>query len=159
MANNVDYAGRTVDLLLLKTVLGVPVVRKRVRLDVSDSPMVVSGVEKLVQRYALIFLTKFGSCHVDEGFGTRLMSDVQCGRVHSLPSLVAAAAEANLWAQTQIKDADYGLDTPDDERLERSEVANLKFNREASSAEVEIRMTTAAGDTYDYIIPVGIGVH
>ena len=55
----IDYAGRTVDLLLLKTVLAVPVVNKRVGIDVSnvvDEPMIVAGVEKMAQRYALAFI-------------------------------------------------------------------------------------------------------
>ena len=55
----IDYSGRTVDLLLLKTVLAVPVVNKRVGLDVSnvvDEPMIVAGVEKMAQRYALAFI-------------------------------------------------------------------------------------------------------
>lgn len=157
--NIVDYSGRAVDLLLLKTVLAAPVVNKRVRLDVSDVPMSVAGVEKLVQRYALLFLTKFGSCHVDEGEGTRFVSRVQYGFVYDMPSLTAAAAEANLWTMTQVREGDAGLDTPQDERLVKSDVVDLKFSREKAEVMVSVRLTTEAGSSYDYIIPVAIGVH
>ena len=64
MDNNrqkIDYSGRTVDLLLLKTVLDVPTVNHRVSLDADGTPMIVSGIEKMVQRYAIAFINAIGS--------------------------------------------------------------------------------------------------
>lgn len=167
MNSKVDYAGRTVDLLLLKTVLDVPVSGRRVGIDVSNvsgEPMIVSGVEKMVQRFALAFLTAAGSVKFAEDQGTNIIPDVAYGRVYNMPSLQAAAAEANMLARTQIMAADAaaldsGEETPDDERLVGSEVIDLGFSREQASAMVSIRLTSAAGESYVYIIPVAIGVH
>lgn len=158
----IDYSGRTVDLLLLKTVFGVPVMNKRVGIDVSnvvDEPMIVTGVEKMVQRYALAFINAMGSTKFREDNGTEIVPTVAKGLVYSMATLESAAAEANLLAGRQIMLADEGEDTPDDERLVASEVTDLEFSREKSMVRISVRLTTAAGGSYVYIIPVGIGVH
>lgn len=158
----VDYAGRTVDLLLLKTVLDVPAVNKRVGIDVSNvvgEPMIVSGVEKMVQRYALAFINAIGSTKFMPDHGTNIVPDVAAGRVYSMATLESAAAEANLLAGRQISMADYGEDTPDDERLVASNIIDLEFSREKASVMISVKLTTAAGKSYVYIIPVAAGVH
>lgn len=156
----VDYAGRTVDLLLLKTVTGVPA-SVRVGLDVSDgegSPMIVAGVEKMVQRYAIAFLNAMGSTMFVPGHGTGIVPAVASGRVYSQATLESQAAEANLRASRQVRLADDGEDTPDDERLASATVEGVDFSRSRSSASISVRLTSAAGDSYTYIIPVGVGV-
>ena len=157
----VDYAGRTVDLLLLKTILNVPVVGKRVELDVSNvsgEPMIVSGVEKMAQRYVIAFLNAMGSTKFRPDHGTDIVPRVATGLVYSIATLESAAAEANMLAARQLSMADADEDTPDDERLVSSEVTNLEFMRERSRIRISVKLTTAAGDSYVYIIPVGIGV-
>jgi hypothetical protein len=158
----VDYAGRTVDLLLLKTVLYVPVANKRVELDVSnvvDEPMIVSGIEKMVQRFVIMFVNAAGSTKFREDHGTGLVPDVAKGLVYDMSTLEAEAAEANLIAGRQMILSVEGEDTPDDERFASSEVVGLDFSREKSTVMISIRLTTAAGRSYVYIIPVDIGVH
>ena len=157
--SKIDYAGRTVDLLLLKTVLDVPVVNKRVGIDVSDDPMIVSGVEKMVQRYALLFITAMGSAKFRPDHGTNMIPKVAKGLVYSMATLESAAAEANLMARRQVMAGDVGEDTPDDEKLVASDVVGLEFSRAKASVMVSVRLATAAGKSYVYIIPVGIGVH
>ena len=157
--NKIDYAGRTVDLLLLKTVLEVPVVNKRVWLDVSDSPMIVAGVEKLVQRYAISFINALGSTKFRDSHGTNLVPDAGAGLIYDMATLEADAAEANLLAYNQVTQGDVGEDTPDDERLVSSEVIGLEYLRGESRIKISVKLTTAAGSSYIYIIPVGVGVH
>lgn len=160
--SKVDYAGRTVDLLLLKTILDVPVSMKRVDVDVSNVsgvPMIVSGVEKMVQRFALAFINAAGSTMFRPGHGTNIVPSVAKGMVYNMSTLEAAAAEANMLARIQIKAADEDEDTPDDERLVSSDVIDLRFSREKSEVMISIKLTTAAGNSYTYIIPVAIGVH
>lgn len=162
MASKVDYSGRTVDLLLLKTVLDVPVVMKRVSLDVSNvsgEPMIVSGVEKMVQRFAVAFINAAGSTMFRPDHGTEMIPKVAKGLVYDMSTLESVAAMANMDAKSEIMSADEGEDTPDDERLVDSEVVDLNFSREKSRVSVSIRLTTAAGTSYTYIIPVAIGVH
>lgn len=157
----VDYAGRTVDLLLLKTVLDVPAVNQRVQVDVSDGadePMIVTGIEKLVQRYALLFLNALGSTKFRPNHGTNLIPRASRGMIYSMATLESSAAEANLFASRQIRLADEGDDIPDDERLVSSEITDLVFVRTAAQVKISIRLTTAAGQSYVYIVPVNMGI-
>ena len=157
-----DYSGRTVDLLLLKTVLDAPAYGVRVGIDVSDvegRPMIVSGIEKMVQRFALLFLNAMGSTMFRPGHGTGLIPEVSRGRVYDMPSLEAAAAEANMMARTSMMSADDGLDTPDDELIASSEVTGLEFSRERSGVSISIKLTTQAGESFAFIVPVAVGVH
>ena len=157
----VNYAGRTVDLLLLKTVLDVPAVNQRVQVDVSDGtddPRIVTGIEKLVQRYALLFLNAMGSTKFRPDHGTNLIPRAAKGLIYSLATLESAAAEANLFASRQIRLADDGDDIPDDEHLVASEITDLVFVRTAAKVKISIRLTTAAGQSYVYIIPVNMGI-
>lgn len=160
--SKIDYAGRTVDLLLLKTVLDVPVVNERVGIDVSNVdgvPMIVSGVEKMVQRFALAFINAMGSAKFRPDYGTDLVPQVSKGMVYNMSTLQVEAAEANLLARTQVIMGDDGEDTPDDERLVASEVVDLEFSRSKAKIKISIKLTTAAGKSYTYIIPVPVGVH
>lgn len=156
--NKVDYAGRTVDLLLLKTVEAVPVVNKRVGIDVSDDPMIVTGVEKMVQRYAVLFINAAGTTMFRSLHGTDLVPRVSSGKVYNLATLETAAALANMDASRNMAIADASEDTQDDERLVDSEVVKVEFSRAKASVMVSVRLTTAAGKSYVYIIPVGVGV-
>lgn len=160
--SKVDYAGRTVDLLLLKTVLDVPVMNKRVGIDVSNvsgEPMIVTGVEKLVQRFAVAFINAMGSTKFRPNHGTNIVPQVSKGLVYDMSSLEVEAAEANLLAKTQTIEGDADEDTPDDEKLVDSEVTDLEFSRAEARIKISVRLTTSAGDSYTYIIPVPIGVH
>lgn len=157
----VDYAGRTVDLLLLKTVLDVPAINQRVQVDVSDGtddPRIVTGIEKLVQRYALLFLNAMGSTKFRPDHGTNLIPRAAKGLIYSQATLESAAAEANLFASRQIRLSDEEDDIPDDERLVSSEITDLVFVRTAAQVKISIRLTTAAGQSYVYIIPVNMGI-
>lgn len=155
--NSLDYADRKVDLLLLKAVLAAPAYKQRVDLDVETYPMIVTGVEKLVQMYALVLITELGSCHFDESRGTRIVTEVSKGKVYDMPTLTAAASEANAIAKRQLR-AVAEKDTPADERLANSEVIHLEFDRSNATARISVRITTEAGTSFEYIIPVGIGV-
>lgn len=161
--SKIDYAGRTVDLLLLKTILEVPFARTRMEIDVSNvagEPMIVSGIEKMVQRFANVFITAMGSAKFRETYGTNLVSRVKHGFVYNMATLEAEAAEANMLARTQIRQADEDEDeTPADERLASSEVVDLVFSKEKATVRISILLTTEAGSSYTYIIPVPVGVH
>jgi len=160
--SEVNYSGRTVDLLLLKTILDVPVVNRRVGVDVSNVdgvPMIVTGVEKMVQRFVLAFINAIGSAKFRPEYGTEIVPNVSKGLVYNKSTLEVEAAEANLMARVQVMEGDEGEDTPDDERLVASEVVDLDFSRDKSKVMISIRLDTAAGKSYTYIIPVAVGVH
>lgn len=155
--SKIDYNNRTVDLLLLKTVFS-PVSDKIVDPDVSSEPMMVTGIEKLVQRFTLLFLTQLGTVRNSEREGTEFMSNLGSGRIYDESTLRSAASAANNAAMSQIRSEDARLGTPDDEALERSVVIDAKLDRGSSTVSLTIGITTVSGDTYTYITPIKAGV-
>ena len=121
--------------------------------------MIVTGVEKMAQRFLNAFINVLGSTKFMVDFGTDIVDDVSKGRIYNQATLETAAAEANMLARKLITDSDAEYDTPDDETLVSSDVIDLEFSREKSRIKISIKLTTAAGTSYVYIIPVGVGIH
>ena len=152
-----DYTGRTVDLLLLKTVL-TPSRDVIVDANVPKSPHSVTGIEKLVQRYALLFLTQLGSIRNRPSEGTELMIKLRRGQLLDESSVRAEAALANRTVMKQIRSEDNSLDTPPDEALASSEVKDVTVDRTSSEITITVSLTTESGETYVYVTPLPKGI-
>jgi len=154
--SKIDYSNRTVDLLLLQ-VVSEPVADAAVNVDISAVPRMVTGIEKLVQRYAQIFLTQIGTVKHRNSEGTEFMTLLGGGRVYDENTLLSAASLANKSTFRQIVAEDSSNDTPDDERLSASEIKEVSISRATAMVSVTVQITSAAGDTYTYITPIATG--
>lgn len=152
-----NYSNRTVDLLLLQLV-EEPKADAIVHPDVSNQPHMTTGIEKLVQRFTLLFLTQVGTIKNCEDEGTEFLSALGSGNIYDINTLRAAASAANKAVFTQIRNEDIDLDTPDDELLESSVISDLELDRSKATVYVTITLTTAAGEKYTYTTPVTTGV-
>lgn len=152
-----NYSGRTVDLLLLQFV-SQPGSDIKVTPDVSKSPRMATGIEKLVQRYAHLFLTQVGTVKHCDTEGTEFMSSLGTGQIYDENTLRSSAAAANKAVFNQIRTEDRALETADDEALLSSEITNLELNRRTATVSVTVTITSMAGDTYVYTTPISSGV-
>ena len=157
MKTTTSYSNRTVDLSILKSPTGTEgdII---VNPDVSLTPMMVTGVQKLVQRFATTFLTIKGTVENYSDFGTPIMQKALSGGIYSEATFTTAAAEANALAFRQIREADEDLDTPDDEKLESSDIINLSLDRGSGTLSVTIELTTAAGAIVTFVTPLETGI-
>lgn len=152
-----SYSNRTVDLLLLQLV-PTPVADQKVTTSVANTPHITTGIEKLVQRYALLFLTELGSIQNRPLEGTEILTIMGQGRIYDESTLRSAAAAANKQVIRQIKGADQ-LDPPvADEALDTAEVTNLSLDRNTASVTIVINITSVAGETYTYVSPLKVGI-
>ena len=152
-----NYSNRTVDMLLLQFV-SEPAADILVHPDVSNVPRIVTGIEKLVQRYALLFLTQVGTVKNSDTEGTDFLSLLGSGNIYDDNTLKAESSAANDAVSRQIKTEDKYLDTPDDEALEHSEITDTELNRATSTVHVTASITSVAGETYVYTMPLTTGV-
>jgi hypothetical protein len=125
---------------------------------VSKTPRIVTGIEKLVQRYALLFLTQTGSVKNSESEGTDFMGLLGTGHIYDDNTLTAAAAAANRTVMTQIKTEDSLLNTADDEALDVSNVIDTSTDRRTATVTVTVEIVSVAGDRYVYTMPLETGV-
>ena len=153
MSSATDYVGRTVDLGLYQ---GVPGVGSAAVLDPSvfdGDGTVVTGIQKLAQRWVLEFLTPIGSLLYLPTRGTPFSLQLQQGILQNnlvatqAFNLSAALVAANLAADT--------LDTdPPDEVLDVAVLQNLEIG--AGSLTLSVLIKSLAGTTRSVIMPLNV---
>ena len=152
-----SYSGRTVDLLLLQFI-PMPTSETQVTPSVISEPRVVSGIEKLVQRYALLFLTQLGSVKNRESEGTEFLRLLGTGHIYDENTLRAYANSANVNVVSQIRQEDADMDTAEDEALSKAEISAIAIDRSTATVSVTVTITAKSGDSYTYITPLTTGL-
>lgn len=126
-----------------------------------SGPRIVAGMEKVVQRYAKLFLTNVGSVKFDEAVGGTVYSDVRNGRVPSRNYLSFICTVANNSAVREMKrdDADGAFGPqPDDEAIESATVDIVDVDETAFTVKIHSTLVTRAGSAYNFVIPVNSGI-
>lgn len=155
-----SYAGRQVDIEALKHVEKMLRIQ-RVHPDVNTDPRIVAGIEKAVQRYAKLFLTDIGSDKLAPRVGSQLVSRARSGNVSNYAVLDSLYAIANRNALAAIRADDQNElfgEIPDDERIVSTRLVDMELDRSTATIRIHVFITTAAGDTFTFIIPVESGV-
>ena len=79
MAISVDYTGRSIDLLIFQGVKAAG--DQKLSLGFGDAGEVVTGIQKLLQTYTTLFLTRRGTIQYHEEIGTDFVGALQQGRI------------------------------------------------------------------------------
>jgi len=153
----IDYSNRQVDMELLQS---VPEPKELLRVTLglsSDTPKIVTGVQKMAQRYALLFLSTIGDIQFDPNQGGVMLAQVGGGRIQNQGQLQIAFAETNSSILGQIK-ADnandlYGV-IPDDELIVDAQLLDFDIDFSKSTVYLRIRLITRAGSDIVFIVPV-----
>ena len=160
-----SYANRQLDMELLQHV-AIPYDQRvfpAVDHDKDGSgPRICAGMEKVVQRYAKLLLTDLGSVKFDDLLGNNLMSSIRNGEVYSTAWLTQLFNEANRNVLNAMimddNDTDTFGDAPDDERIDTAELVDLEIDQATASVRIHVKITTLAGEEYEYIAPVSSGI-
>ena len=152
-----SHAGRQLDLEVLSHVEKMlPLQRVYPRVD--DTPRVVAGIQKAVQRHVKLFLTSLGSMKLEPERGGTLLQDIRKGQINDTVSLKAACGAANAEALSMIRRDDSNTNVfgpiPDDERLVDVSITDASIDRASQTIHVTLTYTTAAGDGFTFVIPV-----
>lgn len=153
-----SYSNRQVDIELLQSITAVKPTAVSVS-SVSKVPKNVTGPQKAVQRYALIFLSTLGDVRFDPTFGTNFLISVAAGSIQNNAQLLNAFAVANAAVLTilEIEDSDdtYGT-IPDDERITAAELTDYEVDVSRGRILIYIQLTLASGDTTSFILPTTV---
>lgn len=145
-----NYVGRTIDLFVATgadfTGVDAPIVY-----GFGDRCNVITGVQKLVQRWMYVFFTRKGTVLGDDELGTDFLAEVQNGNVRDEASFKAsfnaAARTTGEYLANTVTD-----DTPSDERLVDAELTGLTLipglNR------MFVKLTTKAGTQLQIVTPL-----
>lgn len=150
-----DYLGRTVDVVAfdgleqgreaqLELTLAAP----------GGGGKVVTGVQKLVQRFLLEVFKEAGSDPYSTR-GTTFMTEAKAGYLNSVPDIHGAFARAILTATINLQEEETGTE-PDDERFASAEV--LQVTLVDGTASIWVKLLSQAGEDRAVIFPISIAV-
>jgi hypothetical protein len=158
VAITTDYSGRTVDLESLQTADGTVGVRE-LSLSVRDNNLSrrITGIQKLAQRYATLFLTQKGSVGFSAGQGSDFIEPATTGQIANGANLTHFFNIANFQTTRQMRlddvDPAFGDTPPDDERIQTATLIDFEVDKFQGRIYLKVRLTSLAGDDYVYVLP------
>lgn len=156
--STVDYNGRQVDIEWLQSILTPNTSAKRLYMQFSPDTKIVTGMQKMAQRFTNTFLTIVGDVKFDQNFGTTFWDDLFSGAAQNLGRVAAAVVQAIMFAMDSIQEDDaltdvYG-ELPDDERLEGATLLDYSIDVNNGVLSIQIELTSLAGGSYTFVLPV-----
>lgn len=151
------YLNRTVDLEILRCAGDYPSggLMRQSPYDMTSGDVSgrITGIDKLAQRYALLLLSGLGTARSRPAQGTNLISGLYRTGVTSRAYMVSIFNTANALAMNQL-DAARTAGDPDDEVLSTATLLSLEPGSSSGSVTLRIRLESAAGETYVFVLPV-----
>lgn len=149
-----DYAGRKVDLLIFQG--AAPEGRQAIRLGLTNE--VTTGIQKLVQSFALLFLTKRGSIPNVPDLGTEFITAMQQGQIRDEASVKSEFALAKERVRQTLALAANEMDLPDDEIFEDAELESFVLDKASSKLSLTVRVSSVAGEARVVFLPVPLAI-
>lgn len=146
-----SYKGRTIDVLIMN--FSQPDNTGRVGLDFGTPTKIVTGLQKLVQKWLILFLTHKGSVRSDPAFGTNFLKDVALSNANNIEALTNAFNEAAGEVESYL--GQQSIADPD-ERLESAELISLTATED--SIKITLKINSQDPSTDAYITPISVPV-
>ena len=154
MNTTTSYLNRLIDLEMLQTITS-PTGVKRVTISIAKSkPKIVTGIQKLAQRYTNLFLTILGDIQFAQEVGTNFIREVISGVIANYGRFFEVFAIANTMTIDQLLKDTTGL--PDDEIIKTAELIDFDVNVSTGIVMLKIQITSLAGDSIEYVLPTSI---
>lgn len=155
-----SVAGRQLDLEVLQTA-GLPYGTRELGLTFTDTESrAVTGLQKLVQRFVLLLLTRYGDVKYAPETGTDFSTAMQNGVVRNPGRLgtVFALAASDAVAQMRNDDAltdSYGQ-IPDDERILSATLLDYEIDPVTLTLRIRFDISSVAGDNGVFVVPAAV---
>lgn len=160
MKTSNSYDARQVDIELLQTVAypqGITSVNLTLTEADAGISRYVTGVQKLAQRYTVMFLTALGSNKSNSEDGSEFAQALVSNRLSTRGQIVHYFALSNtrIIQRLRAEDADpvMGGQPPDDERLDSAELLGYEIDVNSATVKLRIKLTTMAGTNTVFVIP------
>lgn len=160
-----DYTNRTVDIELLQTIQFPGELQPVNIFSLKPNFFVrkVSGIQKLVQRYFLFFITAAQSVKWAPRQGTNFLNAIAGGYL-APTNIHTFFAEANsdviylLSKDDDEYEQTYNVTIPDDEKIESASLIDFNVDSINAILKLVIEIKSKAGDSTEFILPIAKGV-
>jgi len=146
-----EYAGRTVDLLAFDgmTLQGEALLEPTLA---SGSGALVTGIQKLAQRFLIELLTEQGTLDYALNRGTLLMTQFRSGVLRTSQDLFSAFSSAEVDVRNNLRLEEDSTVDPADERYGSAQLLGATLL--GDTATLRIQLTSAAGESRTIIYPL-----
>lgn len=149
-----DYIGRTVDVAAFD---GAKPTGKALLAQVLARPgqggKIVTGIQKLVQRFLIELFTEAGTVPYHPDRGTMFLTEIRSGELRTHLDVLGAFARAVSTIQRTFAAEDKATDPPD-ERLESVTLDSISF--EPGTLRLYATLTSRAGASRPLILPIAL---
>lgn len=150
-----SYAGRTVDYLAFDGMIPSPESQLSQTLaQPGQSGAMITGIEKLVQRFLIELLTEQGSLHYQPSRGTFFMTALRAGTIRTSQDLFSSFSSAEVDIRDNLKMEETLSADPEDERYAGSEL--LSASLLGDTASLLFSISSVAGETRIVTYPLRI---
>lgn len=149
-----DYSGRKKDVSIIRNIDPTNPTTQKVTLEFGKVSAYCAGVQKLVQRYMIIFMTQVGTQKMYPNFGTPFYGQITQGNVTNKTDLVHKFNFANLKTVETIRTYQQQFnDIPLDEQINTAVLGDIIFVAK-DSINIRILIKTNAGENVDFLMPL-----
>ncbi len=154
---SINYSGRIVDLLIFQgTVLTGD---KQVELGFGDGGgKIITGIGKLSQSYAILFLTERGTVQYDPELGTEFITAVKLGTIQDEADVRSEFLSAKEFIRQTLDLANDQNELPEDEQYQSSNLDSFEIDKQNSLLKLFITVTSVAGASREVFLPIPLAI-
>lgn len=151
-----NYTGRSVDLFIFQGALSAG--EQQISLGFGTAGEVITGIQKLVQSFATLFLTRLGSVKYNSLLGSSFIASIQRGQIRNESDVRTEFALAVEDVRNiLVTDAEANT-PPDDETYASAELKEFELNKAASLLMLKVRVNSVAGESREVFLPVPLAI-
>lgn len=164
LPSTTSYSGRQLDLEALQSMDAPHVSWTEVTPGVvADTPKIVAGAQKLVQRYAVLFTTLTGGDVMRPDDGTPLCGVYETGNFGSTVDIELMAQDANSTCRARMREDDADEETfgthPADEMLDDCWIDRVTVDRTTRTVSIFASIRSMAGNEISFVVPTTAGIY
>ena len=155
MKTTTVYGNRTRDVFINLGIDPTLPGRQTVTLSFGTVSKSCAGIQKLVQRYMITFLTVLGSQRDFPAFGTEFLSKLRSGNRLTPGDVVHLFNFANLATMAIFREYQgANPNTPTDERLNAALLQDCQVSPDR--VDCTVKLVSEAGDEFEFVLPAAV---
>jgi len=151
-----NYTGRTVDLFIFQGAL--PAGEQLIETGFGTAGEVITGIQKLVQSFTTLFLTRIGTVKYNASLGSGFIAAIQRGRIRDESGARTEFALAAEDVRKILAEDAEANNPPDDETYAGADLESLELNRAESLLVLKVRVNSVAGESREVFLPVPLAI-
>ncbi|MFC1453595.1 hypothetical protein ACFLQL_00255 [Verrucomicrobiota bacterium] len=147
------YTDRIFDIEVGQTIV-YPAGSTQLTISLTNGQRVITGIQKLVQRYMILFLTTEESVHFNQEIGTNFVNALLQNGIKLYNQLFGLFAISNISVIKQLSLDTEGM--PDDEILKSAELVDFDIDTANQRLRLNVKIISMAGDAVEFVLPTAI---